>query len=73
MKGQIAEKQQKKQSVQRHGSDLKGIMETLGALKDSTLEYDDIAVRQFVECIQVQSDDRIRVVFKGGLVYDISV
>lgn len=56
-----------KQAATQRGSDeLNTILERLGQEDFTLIEYDDIAVRQLIEKITVESKDTITVRFKGG-------
>ena len=39
----------------------------LDGLRNHPLEFDNYIVRQLLECVVVESEDRIKVVFIGGL------
>ena len=39
----------------------------LEGLENHPMEYDDRLVRQVLECVVVESKDRIKVIFAGGL------
>ena len=36
-------------------------------LKNRPMTYDDEVVRQLIDCVVVESKDRIKVIFRGGL------
>jgi len=42
------------------------IFELIDIIRYRSLDYDDNAVRQMIECVVVEDADRIRVVFVGG-------
>lgn len=43
------------------------ISEKMTELKNCTVEYNDSAVRQMIECISVYADGRLDIIFSGGL------
>lgn len=55
-----------KAATQRGSDELNTILERLGQEDFTLTEYDDIAVRQLIEKITVESKDAITVRFKGG-------
>ena len=61
---QIAEKKQKRENTK---SRLDEIFTILDGIKNRPMEYDDRLVRQIIECVVVESKERIKVVFVGGL------
>ena len=61
---QIADAEQKHRNAK---SRLDDIYDILDALQNHPMEYDDYLVRQLLECVVVESKERIRVVFVGGL------
>lgn len=42
------------------------IMELLDGIKNRTMEYDDRLVRQIIEAVIVESEEKIKVIFIGG-------
>ena len=60
----IAERKQKRENTK---SRLDEIFTILDGLRNRPLEYDDRLVRQILECVVVESKERIKVVFLGGL------
>ena len=60
----IAERKQKRENTK---SRLDEIFTILDGLKNRPMEYDDRLVRQIIECVVVESKERIKVVFIGGL------
>ena len=61
---QIAERKQKRENTK---SRLDEIFTILDGIKNRPMEYDDRLVRQIIECVVVESKERIKVVFVGGL------
>lgn len=43
------------------------VLNTLDALKNHPIEYDDKAVRLLIDCIKVLSKNELLVIFKGGI------
>ena len=62
--GEISEERGRQQTVQDR---LETIYTVLDGLKNRPMTYDDEMVRQLIECVVVESKDRIKVVFRGGL------
>ena len=60
----IAERKQKRENTK---SRLDEIFTILDGLRNRPMEYDDRLVRQILECVVVESKERIKVVFIGGL------
>lgn len=67
IKAAIAEKREKNQTAGQNKGELAGILNALDSLKNGPIEFDDKVVRQLVEQIRVESAEKIRVVFKGGM------
>ncbi|MBP3494595.1 MAG: recombinase family protein [Clostridia bacterium] len=61
---QIAERKQKRENTK---SRLDEIFTILDGIKNRPMEYDDRLVRRILECVVVESKERIKVVFIGGL------
>lgn len=62
--GEIIEERGRQQTVQDR---LETIYAVLDGLKNHPMTYDDEEVRQLIDCVVVESKDRIKVVFCGGL------
>lgn len=62
--GEITEERGRQQTVQDR---LETIYTVLDGLKNRPMTYDDEVVRQLIDCIVVESKDRVKVVFCGGL------
>ena len=62
--GEIDEERGRQQTVQDR---LETIYTVLDGLKNRPMTYDDEVVRQLIDCVVVESKDRIKVVFCGGL------
>lgn len=64
---EFIEAEKAKQAAAQHGSDeLNTILERLENEDFTMTEYDDVAVRQLIEKVTVESKDVITVTFKGG-------
>ena len=61
---QYGNAQQKKENTQ---SRLDEIFTILDGLENHPMEYDDRLVRQVLECVVVESKEKIKVIFAGGL------
>jgi len=55
------------QEKEKSKSRLDGIFAILEGLGNHPMEYDDRLVRQVLECVVVESQERIKVIFAGGL------
>ena len=64
---QLADITETKQKRETTESRLDEIFTVIEGLKNRPMEYDDQVVRQIIECIVVESKDRIKVIFIGGL------
>lgn len=62
--GEIDEERGRQQTVQDR---LETIYTVLDGLKNRPMTYDDEVVRQLIDCVVVESKDRIKVIFRGGL------
>ena len=62
--GEITEERGRQQTVQDR---LETIYTVLDGLKNRPMTYDDEVVRQLIDCVVVESKDRIKVIFCGGL------
>ena len=56
--------QQERENAQ---SRLEEIFTILEGLENHPMEYDDRLVRQVLECVVVESKEKIKVIFAGGL------
>ena len=65
---EFIETEKAKQMTSQRGSDeLNAVLERLENEDFTMTEYDDVAVRQLIEKVTVESKDTITVTFKGGL------
>ncbi len=62
----IENEKAKQMTAQRGSAELDAILERLENEDFTMIEYDDVAVRQLIEKITVESKDTITVTFKGG-------
>lgn len=62
----IENEKTKQMTAQRDSAELDAILERLENEDFTMTEYDDIAVRQLIEKVTVESKDTITVTFKGG-------
>lgn len=62
--GEITEERGRQQTVQDR---LETIYTVLDGLKNRPMTYDDEVVRQLIDCVVVESKDRIKVIFCGGI------
>ena len=60
----IADAAQRRENAK---SRLDDIYTILDGIKNRPMEYDDLIVRQLLECVVVDSKEQITVIFKGGL------
>ena len=61
---QIEEMKQKRKNVKSRANDIYSVID---GLKNRTMEYDDNLVRQLLEAVIVESNEKIKIVFVGGL------
>lgn len=71
LKKQLKEIELLKKNKELTMSRLDEIYSTIDLLRNHPLTYDDQIVREILECVVIESKERIKVVFKGG--YDILV
>ena len=67
MEQQLAQQENVQQEKENARSRLDEIFTVLEGLENHPMEYDDRLVRQVLECVVVESKDRIKVIFAGGL------
>lgn len=67
---QLAQMADTKQKRENAKSRLDEIYTIIDGLKNRPLTYDDQIIRQILECVVVESKERIKVVFVGGLEID---
>ena len=58
---------EKRQKSENESNRIEEIATVVDSLKNHPLEYDDKFVRQLIEKVIVESKERIKVIFKGGL------
>lgn len=61
---QIEEMKQKRKNLKSRVNDIYSVIDEL---KNRTMEYDDNLVRQLLEAVIVESNEKIKIVFVGGL------
>ena len=71
LKKQLEEIELLKKNKELTMSRLDEIYTTIDLLRNHPITYDDQIVREILECVVVESKERIKVVFKGG--YDMLV
>lgn len=67
LESQLVQIQDVKQKRENAKSRLDEIYTILDGLKNHPLSYDEQLIRQILECVVVESKERIKVVFIGGL------
>ena len=63
----LTEFAEKRQKSENESNRIEEIATVVDSLKNHPLEYDDKFVRQLIEKVIVESKERIKVIFKGGL------
>ena len=66
-KKRIAEKKARKIESFANESRMNEVLNTLDALKNHPIEYDDRSVRLLIDCVKVLSKNELLVIFKGGI------
>ncbi len=61
---QITDVMQKRQNAKSRLDEIYGILD---GLKNHPMKFDDQILRQILECVIIESKERIKVVFTGGL------
>uniref|UniRef100_UPI002AC93502 hypothetical protein n=1 Tax=Acutalibacter intestini TaxID=3093659 RepID=UPI002AC93502 len=64
---QLAQLDNAQQEKENAESRLDEIFTILDGLENHPMEYDDRLVRQVLECVVVESKDKLKVIFAGGL------
>ena len=64
---QFSQYENVQQEKEKTESRLDEIFTILEGLENHPMEYDDRMVRQVLECVVVESKDKIKVIFKGGV------
>ena len=64
---QLAQYDNAQQEKENAESRLDEIFTILDGLENHPMEYDDRLVRQVLECVVVESKEKIKVIFAGGL------
>ena len=64
---QLAQLDNAQQEKENTESRLDGIFTILDGLENHPVEYDDKLVRQVLECVIIESKEKIKVIFAGGL------
>ena len=64
---QLAQLDNAQQEKENAESRLDEIFTILDGLENHLMEYDDRLVRQVLECVVVESKEKIKVIFAGGL------
>lgn len=67
LKKRLEEIETLKKNKQLTMSRLDEIYSTIDLLRNHPITYDDQIVREILDCVVVESKDRIKVVFKGGV------
>ena len=70
---ELAEYAAAEQHRQNTASRLDNIFTILDGMKNHPLTYDDAVVRQILQCVIVESKEKIKVVFIGGMVVEAEV
>lgn len=60
----LEEEKRKSETEKRRKED---IVTVVDGIKNRSLKYDERLVRQLIECVVVESQEKIKVIFKGGL------
>ena len=67
MEQQLAQLDNAQQEKENAESRLDEIFTILDGLENHPMEYDDRLVRQVLECVVVESKEKIKLIFAGGL------
>ena len=73
LKKQLDEIEALKKSEQLTKSRLDDIYSTIDLLRNHPIIYDDQIIREILECVVVESKDKIKVVFKGGVEIEVGL
>lgn len=67
VKKRIAEKKQRQSQIATSESRANEIIDSLNAMKNRPIQYDDKATRKLIDCIKVISKNEFLIIFKGGI------
>lgn len=73
LENRLAEYAAAEQHRRNAASRLDNIFTVLDGMKNHPLTYDDQIIRQILQCVVVESKEKIRVVFAGGLEMEVEV
>lgn len=73
LKKQLEEIELLKKNKELTMSRLDEIYSTIDLLRNHPITYDDQIVREILECVVVESKDKIKVVFKGGVEVEMEI
>lgn len=63
----IAQKRQKIIEASANESRMNEILNTVDAMKNTAIKYDDKITRKLIDCIKVMSKNELLIIFKGGI------
>ena len=66
VKATIQEKKSRQSSEESSSERIRTILEAIDSLRDTPIAFDNQAIRQIIDCINVISQDEITIIFKGG-------
>lgn len=67
VKKRIAEKKQRQSQIATSENRVNEIINSLDAIKNCPIQYDDKATRKLIDCIKVMSKTELLIIFKGGI------
>lgn len=73
LENKLAEYEAAEQHRRNAASRLDNIFTVLDGMKNHPLTYDDQIIRQILQCVIVESKEKIKVVFIGGLEMEAEV
>ena len=66
IKDELAEAEKEQAKLQKNADSIEEMTGIMNGLKNHPVEYNDLAVRQLIECIKVMSKDLLHIYFKDG-------
>ncbi len=66
IKDELAESEKTKSKIQTAADSIEEMAAVMEGMKNHPVEYNDLAVRQLIECIKVMSADLLHIYFKDG-------
>ena len=73
IKDELYEIEKSKFKIETTADSIEEMTAVMRGLKNHPVEYNDIVVRQLIECIKVISKDTLHIYFKDGIKIDVKI